>query len=793
MGGRSPKGGRSGARFSSGAFQAIGESEAKDGVTGDKNPGAPDRIDLDEVFDGTPNEYGDQINSFKKRNGSSLPGDPDNYAKIGRITEKIVDDASKKGFDKEPTNRKEKIFQDGVKNAAASGIRADGIAEGLRGAKKKAVWEFLANEPSALPAKEFNRDAYKQELDALNKLQNSKTDTDRFYEANVPQNMKRKIADAAMDRGGNFFADTSWDMTKVDNSHIHKLNKDGTVDVYDYENKEHPNSYPKAEHEFTAHAGKLGANVSTTIDVGEQTPGTSDALHHFGRELLHSMAEFSPEEMANIKSVHFVTREQFEKARTDPNSPSHSVYKEGVNTSESPVLYHDNYLNLDGKMVVFIDGFQKGDNKAQTVPPENELRKAFHRAIGASMMEKASPEFMAEWEGASMLKRTENGFELKDQANKMRALKTIGAAFRSDYFTKVAEAGGDGDMALRREMEEVIRISKHDDLVALLRDLGKNNPEAHDYLTRMLALASRFQKNLPKVGNRPAPKNRPMPEMVTKYPEELAQAKDERKKAMEEFAANIPEGAMDAPPIGEEPLAVDDASLSEEEKATLGDLQKRLASKLIAMPVTAVGQIGAGREKALKEKGIFNAHDVFESIMNGEWSVIDALIDGRRKTREGVVKNALFQQSIVRQIAIFAADVYDLSGKEMLELQEQIINNYVEGTPERIKDAWKRIVLTRRSNETSAKRAVDEKQAAMEKELADLKAQIAAEKAKKPSVAPNQPNQSPEQSSGKPAAPAKPPRPPKNTTVPDAQPKSEPSDEDDEARKKRIEDSELWF
>ena len=274
--------------------------------------------------------------------------------------------------------------------------------------------------------------------------------------------------------------------------------------------------------------------------------------------------------------------------------------------------------------------------------------------------------------------------------------------------------------------------------------------------------------------------------MVVKYPEELAQAKDERKKAMEELAANAEPGAMDAPELG-----IDDASLSDKERADLGDLQKKLENKLANMSVTEVGQIGKGREKVLKENGVFNALDVFESIINGEWKVVDALIDGRRKTREGVVKNALFQQSIVRQIAIFAADVYDLSGKEMLELQEQIINNYAEGTPERVKDAWKKIILTRRSSDANAKRVASEKQVKLEKELADLKAQLEeAKKQRSPeSSVPKQPESSPVE----PSKPSKPPRPPKNVPMSDVKPKSEPTDEDDEARRKRIEDSELWF
>ena len=172
-----------------------------------------------------------------------------------------------------------------------------------------------------------------------------------------------------------------------------------------------------------------------------------------------------------------------------------------MNTSDSPVLYHDNYLNLDGNMVVFIDGFEKGKTKRQMQPPANELRKAFHRAIGASMMEKASPEFMAEWEGASMLERNGNDFKLKEtQGSKMRSLKAIGDAFKSDYFTKVADSDleGKGDMPLRKEMEEVVRISKHDNLPELLQDLNKNNPEAYDYLTRMLALTKRFQDKFAK-------------------------------------------------------------------------------------------------------------------------------------------------------------------------------------------------------------------------------------------------------------------------------------------------------
>ena len=311
----------SSARFSTN-FLTVGESEAKDGVFGEKQHASAGKINVNNVFDGTPDDYKGQVDNFKKRNGSNLPEDASNYAKIGRLTEKIVDEADKKGFDKEPTNRTERIFQSGVKNAAASGIRADGIAKGIKG-YKSSVWAFLADEPNVLPAKEFNKDDYKKELKELEKLRKSRFGSDKIYESDVPDNVLRKRADAAMDREGNFFGDMSWDLNKVDNSHIHKLNKDGTVDVYDYDNKEHPNSYPKAEHEFTAHANKLGANVSTIIDVGEQTPATSDALHYFGGELARSMAEFSPEEMANIKSVHFVTREQFEKAKTDPNSPSH--------------------------------------------------------------------------------------------------------------------------------------------------------------------------------------------------------------------------------------------------------------------------------------------------------------------------------------------------------------------------------------------------------------------------------------------------------------------------------------
>lgn len=786
------------------------------------------KLDVDEIFEGTPEEHQGQIKNFKKRNGKVLDANEDNYDRLARMAYKIskgdgglgqsVEDDIKPvmrsgSFDQGDEAPEEDLGEskggedtskeksgDEKKEKRGAGFFKDAI----RGAHSagKSLWGWLSGDKE--PEGGYGEwGDYKKELDEIEGLANS-TGVGNYVRNPYVESMDRELALSIMSRPGSFFYNNDpsvdeYGVEQYNNDHVHELVK-GKAEVYDFANKEYPNAYPKVEHEFMDYVKELGINAKTIIDVGQRIPETSDALHYYGRELLQSMAEFPKGALDNIRSIHFVTREQFEKGKDDPDSPCHDIYLEGVDTSDMPAFFN----GATGGMVVFIDDFKKGKNLLDMHPPVQDLRQALHHALGFAEMDKAPKEFRNEWAKNSMFKPNEDGdYGVKDVENKDKILSTLKDVFKSDYLAKLAGAveKGDGDYVMRAEMAEVARLARSDQLNEILQSVKQKDAEAYQYLTRMLALVKRYESNMPVSPVRPDAVGREMPEVEHVDPAALGAIRERRKKVLDAMAQGLSLDDLKGPEPGQESPAS-----GEKKDEAVAAVEYKISQSLREMPINELGQVGKKgvREKAFRGVGIYTVWDLFENLMDGKEKVAEALIKPPHNlTVQSVVKGKLFRQ-MVGELLTVVSKAFDVSSQRLGELRDKIVEHYQNGTTHLIKTEWAKVVMLEKQAREAGKgdaAALSEAQAEiarLQKEL-DAARQPGGTSAPSGNVPSSPASSSPTSPSGPGASPpkppkapgGKPPKPPRPGTGAGAPPKDK-TPESDEARQKRLEDEGLW-
>lgn len=449
------------------------------------------------------------------------------------------------GLQNLPKEQTGKVEEKRAENAAQKAKkRGGGVWNWLFGSTEDKLLQAAEskNEESQL-GNGFDWIKYQDEIEDLNKIEGKVGWWIDAESEQPPVSSGDGRMEIELEFANSFFSDPTpfsfgMDENKIDYNNLQKTDQDGNWTVYDAENKDFPNAYPDAEQDMTNFMAKMGLSPEVIIDVGQKTEEKTIGLHRYGRELLLSMSEMSPGFLKDMKGVYFVTRDQFDKA-ADENSPSHDIHVDGL-PEGTPAFIHNN------RLVVFIDDIGIDEKTGKTEPSVEAMKTMFQHELARFQIHAMPPSFLDEWRNASMFSEQPNGMwtidTKRNNIEQPQALEILKKAFNDDYLSQYANAEG-GIHCPAEEIAEAMRMYKHPRLPWILATLKRDNKPAYDYLSRMMAVVNRYEKNLTGLTQKKPiePRKITMPSVTKMAPGKARSLSTNTQDALEKMAEGIVE------------------------------------------------------------------------------------------------------------------------------------------------------------------------------------------------------------------------------------------------------------